>query len=56
MSNSQAEGSSAHYRERAAESRARAEESKNPEVRRQLLEVAATYDRLAKYAAQREAS
>ena len=36
-----------HWRNRAKEARAQAEQMSDPEVRRELLEIAATYERLA---------
>ena len=45
------EGASARrYRERAAEVQAAAKKVTNPDVREKLLDVAASYERLAKHA------
>jgi len=41
-------GSAKRYRERAVEVRAEAETMINPETRQMLLDVAASYERLAK--------
>jgi hypothetical protein len=43
------EGSPTYYREKAAETRAHAEKVVDGEMKRQLLDVAATYERLATY-------
>jgi len=37
------------YRERAEEARAQADETADPEVRRSLLQVADTWERMAQY-------
>jgi hypothetical protein len=42
-----------HWRERAREARAQAEQMSTPGAKRQLLEIAAAYEELAKLAADR---
>jgi hypothetical protein len=39
-----------HWRSRASEARAQAEQMSNPEAKRQLLEIAVAYEKLARLA------
>jgi hypothetical protein len=45
-----------HWRERAEEARSHAEEMKDPEAKRTMLDIAEGYERLAKQAEKRVAS